>query len=174
MRYNGTNVPPAGSPNEPQHEFFTRQFNTDYFFAWKYNDIIDNIWALSQKIFPFWIAGCNISYSGGDAEYYYYNISEGFIFSKGLVYVNAQTILIPVTNDIFVIRIDKNGNAVYIDLNSYNFNSDINNGICKIGYVCVNSVRMEPQNYYMFLKNAPLTQYIYGAYNFYNGYGRYQ
>lgn len=174
MRYNGTNVPSAGATNEPPHEFFTRQLPSDYFFAWKYNADIDNIWALSQKLPPFWIAGCNISFDTYDTTYYYYSIGNGFVFSKGLVYVQEAIFTTPLTDNIYVVRIDKDGVANVIDINSYSYDIDMTNGLCKIGYVCKGVIRIEPQNYFAFLKNAPFRQYVYDALNFYNGYGRYQ
>jgi len=175
MRYSGTNVPPANSPNEPSLNFFTRQSSSDYFLEWKYNCVIDNLEMLSKQLLPFYISGCDIVLDNATPTDYVYSVGSGLVFIYGLVYVPSQSFSLPISNtDIHVIRVTKDGAISTISLSSYNYDNDVINGLCKIGYVSNGSViQSYKPNFYDFLQKLPIETAYYDWANYYNTNVRY-
>lgn len=169
MQYNQTNVPPKGSPNEPQLDAFTRQASTDYFTEWKYNDVIDNLELFLKQYYPFYVSGCNITYAGNNE----YNITAGLVYCGTLVYFAGGTFSVP-DDDVYVVRITKDGGIATIKFSLYDYISDVGNRLCKVGYVCKGTVMpvYRPQMLDV-LQDLPNTEVYYGKLNFYGANGRY-
>ena len=170
MRYNGLNVPPKGTPWEPTLDSFTRQASNDYFSEWKYNDVIDNLELFIRGFYPFHVSGCNITYIGN----YEYSVSEGLVFCGCLVYFAGGTFFTGADNDIYVVRITPDGMIATVKLSLYNYQSDLDNKMCKIGYVCNGVVLpMELPSLFSFLQLVPNTEGFYNTYSFYDTQLRY-